>query len=66
MRIAYWSETGVTMNTKSLDSELLGNIDAIWQAANYLSVSPIYLYNNLLLKVISVKDFPRHSKIVAP
>src|SRR5271156_2196221 len=45
------------MNAKSddrtnqtLSPELLGQMDAYWRAANYLSVGQIYLYDNPLLK----------------
>jgi xylulose-5-phosphate/fructose-6-phosphate phosphoketolase len=38
------------MNTKTLSTELLQNMDAYWRAANYLSVGQIYLYDNPLLK----------------
>src|SRR5471032_3084400 len=38
------------VNTATLTPELLGNIDAYWRAANYLSVGQIYLYDNPLLK----------------
>ena len=34
----------------ALDAETLGNIDAYWRAANYLSVGQIYLCDNPLLK----------------
>jgi xylulose-5-phosphate/fructose-6-phosphate phosphoketolase len=33
-----------------LSPDLLRRIDAYWRAANYLSVSQIYLYDNPLLK----------------
>ena len=33
-----------------LSKAALGNIDAYWRAANYLSVGQIYLYDNPLLK----------------
>src|SRR3984957_19588492 len=42
-----------TMNpvmTGPLAPELLHRMDAYWRAANYLSVGPIYLYDNPLLK----------------
>lgn len=39
-----------TMNTRTLNSELLHQMDAYWRAANYLSVGQIYLLNNPLLK----------------
>ena len=38
------------MNTKTLNSELLHQMDAYWRAANYLSVGQIYLFDNPLLK----------------
>jgi xylulose-5-phosphate/fructose-6-phosphate phosphoketolase len=38
------------MKAKSLNSESLGQLDAWWRAANYLSVGQIYLYDNPLLK----------------
>ncbi len=38
------------MNTRTLNSELLHQMDAYWRAANYLSVGQIYLYDNPLLK----------------
>ncbi len=38
------------MMTKTLSPEQLGNINAYWRAANYLSVGQIYLYDNPLLK----------------
>jgi xylulose-5-phosphate/fructose-6-phosphate phosphoketolase len=34
----------------SLDSDLLGRLDAYWRAANYLSVGQIYLLDNPLLR----------------
>ena len=37
-------------NTQTLTPELRHKIDAYWRAANYLSVSQIYLYDNPLLK----------------
>ena len=37
-------------NNKALTPELLGQMDAYWRAANYLSVGQIYLYDNPLLK----------------
>jgi xylulose-5-phosphate/fructose-6-phosphate phosphoketolase len=36
--------------TKTLNPELLHQMDAYWRAANYLSVGQIYLYDNPLLK----------------
>ena len=39
-----------TMKTKTLTPELLGQMDAYWRAANYLSVGQIYLFDNPLLK----------------
>jgi xylulose-5-phosphate/fructose-6-phosphate phosphoketolase len=36
--------------TQALSPDLLGQIDAYWRAANYLSVGQIYLYDNPLLK----------------
>src|ERR1700691_878432 len=36
--------------TGPLDPELLRRMDAYWRAANYLSVGPLYLYDNPLLK----------------
>ena len=38
------------MDTNPLSPELLEKMDAYWQAANYLSVGQIYLYDNPLLK----------------
>ena len=38
------------MNTRTLNPELLHQIDAYWRAANYLSVAQIYLFDNPLLK----------------
>lgn len=38
------------MKTTTLSPELLQKMDAYWQAANYLSVGQIYLYDNPLLK----------------
>ncbi len=38
------------MNTRTLNSELLHQMDAYWRAANYLSVGQIYLFDNPLLK----------------
>src|SRR6202166_2636592 len=38
------------MSTNTLTPELLGQMDAYWRAANYLSVGQIYLYDNPLLK----------------
>ena len=35
---------------KTLESDVLRNIDAYWRAANYLSVGQIYLCDNPLLK----------------
>ena len=37
-------------SSKTLNPELLQNLDAYWRAANYLSVGQIYLYDNPLLK----------------
>ncbi len=37
------------MKAATLSAELLGKIDAYWRAANYLSVSQIYPYDNPLL-----------------
>ena len=37
-------------NMKTLNPELLHQMDAYWRAANYLSVGQIYLYDNPLLK----------------
>ena len=36
--------------TKTLNPELLHQMDAYWRAANYLSAGQIYLYDNPLLK----------------
>ena len=40
----------ITLETKVLSPELLQKMNAYWQAANYLSVGQIYLYDNPLLK----------------
>jgi len=40
----------MTAHTEALTPEMLGNMDAYWRAANYLSVGQIYLYDNPLLK----------------
>jgi hypothetical protein len=37
--------------TQALSPDLLGQMDAYWRAANYLSVGQIYLYDNPLLKI---------------
>ena len=34
----------------------LSHVDALWRAANYLSVGQIYLYDNPLLKQALTKD----------
>lgn len=39
-----------TVMAGPLSPELLRRIDAYWQAANYMSVGQICLYNNLLLR----------------
>src|ERR1700743_3486067 len=38
------------MKTETLSPELLQKMDAYWRAAKYLSVGPIYLFDNPLLK----------------
>ncbi len=38
------------MKTNILSPELLHKMDAYWRAANYLSVGPLYLYDNPLLR----------------
>jgi len=38
------------METKTLNQEILRNIDAYWRATNYLSVGQLYLYDNPLLR----------------
>src|ERR1700733_6663155 len=40
----------MSTQTKTLEPELLRNIDAYWRAANYLAVGQIYLYDNPLLR----------------
>jgi xylulose-5-phosphate/fructose-6-phosphate phosphoketolase len=48
------------MSLQTLNPELLKNIDAYWRAANYLSVSQIYLYDNPLLKrPLALEDVKR-------
>src|ERR1700686_4113047 len=42
--------TQSTPTQKTLEPEMLRNIDAYWRAANYLSVGQIYLCDNPLLK----------------
>ena len=39
-----------SMNAKSLDPDLLRQLDAYWRAANYLAVGQIYLLDNPLLR----------------
>ena len=39
-----------SLNNQPLSPDLLGKMHAYWQAANYLSVGQIYLYDNPLLK----------------
>lgn len=50
----------LAMETKTLDSETLKNIDAYWRAANYLSVGQIYLRDNPLLKRPLAIDDVKH------
>jgi phosphoketolase len=50
------------MKTKTLNPELLSNMDACWRAANYLSVGKIYLYGNPLLKRPLTGKFCRATK----
>ncbi len=38
------------MTTRTLAPELHDEIGAYWRAANYLSIGPIYLYDNPLPK----------------
>ncbi len=40
----------MTATAATLNTELLGRIDAYWRAANYLSVGQIYLHDNPLLR----------------
>jgi xylulose-5-phosphate/fructose-6-phosphate phosphoketolase len=39
-----------SLNTNTLNKELVRRMDAYWRAANYLSVGQIYLFDNPLLK----------------
>src|SRR5829696_8399479 len=39
-----------TVDRKVLDTDELGRVDALWRAANYLSVGQIYLMGNPLLR----------------
>jgi len=45
----------VCIANRSLSPDLLRKMDAYWRAANYLSVSQIYLYDNPLLKREHIK-----------
>ena len=38
------------MTNPAADAAELARVDALWRAANYLSVGQIYLYDNPLLK----------------
>jgi len=48
-----------TTNAKTLAAELVGQMDAYWRAANYVSVGQTYLYDSPLrrepLKLSDVK-----------
>ena len=55
------------MKTGTLTPQLLSKIDAYWQAANYLSVGQIYLFDNPLLKrPLAPTDLSTGTKVVTP